>query len=105
MAVKTQVKNLYEVIVVTRPNLNEDGVDQCVLNVENAIKNYGGSIVRKDEPVRKKFTHKMKNFKDGFYVSILFNSQGDLPNLLKRTLSISDEILRYIITRREGIQK
>lgn len=99
--VKTLSKNLYEAVIILRPNLNEEELEQGIVQVENAIKNYGGHIIKNDEPVRKRFTHKIKNFKDGFYVSFVFNSPPELPNTLKRTLSISDEVLRYIIVRKE----
>lgn len=103
MAVKTPVKSLYEVVIVLKPNLSEDDLKKNILQVETAIKNYGGTIVRMDEPVRKKFTHRIKNFKEGYYASIYFNSLPELPNTLKRTLAIADDILRYLVTREESI--
>ena len=101
MTVKAQVKNLYEAVLVIKSSLSEVDIDNNITQLENAIKSYGGNIVKIDEPVRKKFTHKIKSLKDGYYVSILFNASPEVPNILKRTLSISDNILRYIIVRKE----
>ena len=98
--IKTAVKNLYELVLILKPNLNEEGLENSVTQVESAIKNYGGSIVKADKPFRNKFTHSIKGFKDGFYVCMLFNSPPELPNTLKRTLSISDDVLRYMISRK-----
>ena len=100
MATKAPVKNLYELVAIVRSDLNEDDFRKNVSQIETAIKNYGGNIVRIEEPIRKKFTHKIKNYKDGYYVSILYNSSPEVPNILKRTLSISDDLLRYIIVRK-----
>lgn len=102
MTIKTQVKNLYELLVILRPNINEEDLEKNISQVELAIKNYGGSIVKIDEPLRKKFTHKVKNFKDGYYVSILFNATPEIPNILKRSLSIADHVLRYILVRKNS---
>lgn len=102
MALKTALKNLYEVIVILRPNVSDQDLEKNISLVETSIKNYGGSIVKVDEPVKKRFTHKIKAFKDGFYISVLFNSPPELPNTLKRTLSIADDVLRYIIVRKQG---
>ena len=99
---KAPVKNLYEAVVVVKPNLGEDDLEKNISQVESAIKNYGGSIVKIDEPVRKRFTHKIKGFKEGYYISILFNSPPELPNTLKRTLTIADDVLRHMIIKKEG---
>ena len=102
---KAPVKNLYDALIVIRPNLNEDGLDHSISQIESSIKNYGGSIVQMEEPSRKRFTHKIKGFKEGYYVSVLFNSPPEAPNMLKRALSISDDVLRYAIVKKENHKK
>ena len=102
--VKTIVKNLYELVVILKSNLSNDDLEKNIVQYESAIKSYGGSVVRVEEPVRRKFTHKIKSFKEGFYVSILFNSSPELPNTLKRILAIADDVLRYIIVGKENLK-
>ena|SRR3989338_6885399 len=99
---KAPVKNLYEVIVIVKSSVGDDGLEKNIMQLEAAIKNYGGSVVKIEEPSRKKFTHKIKGSKEGYYVSVLFNSPPELPNTLKRTLSISDDVLRYIVIKKES---
>ena len=99
---KTPVKNLYEVLAVIKPNINDDDLDKGISQIESAIKSYGGSIVRIDEPLRKRFTHRIKGFKEGYYISMLFNSPSAVPNTLKRTLSISADVIRYVIIKKEN---
>ena len=101
MTIKAPVKNLYEVLIVLKANISDEALEKNVTQVTSAIKNYGGSVIKIDEPVYRKFTHRIKNLKEGFYVSILFSSPTEAPNTLKRTLAISDEILRYIVVRKE----
>ncbi len=99
---KTAVKNLYELLVIIKPNINDNDLDKSITQIESSIKNYGGSIVKTDEPSRKRFTHKIKGFKEGYYVSILFNSPTEAPNMLKRSLSISDDVIRHVIVKKEN---
>lgn len=99
---KAPVKNLYEVIVIVKSSVGDDGLEKNIMQLEAAIKNYGGSVVKIEEPSRKKFTHKIKGSKEGYYVSVLFNSPPELPNTLKRTLSISDDVLRYMVIKKES---
>ncbi len=98
---KAPVKNLYEVLVVIKPNINDNDLDKNITQIESSIKNYGGTIVKIDEPMRKRLAHKINGFKEGFYVSILFNSPPEAPNLLKRSLSISDDVIRHVIIKKE----
>ncbi len=98
--VKTQTKNLYEALIILRPNLSDDALEKSVAQIESAIKNYGGTIVKTDKPNRNKLTHTIKEFKDGFYLSMLFSSPPELPNTLKRTLAITDDVLRYILIKK-----
>lgn len=102
MAVKELKKNLYEVVIVLKANIGDDDLEKNITQVTSAIKNYGGNVVKVDEPVHRKFTHKMEGTKEGLYISILFNSPPEVPNTLKRTLSISDDVLRFILVKKEA---
>ena len=102
---KAPVKNSYEAMIVIKPNLNDEGLDKNIDQIESSIKNYGGNIVQMDEPSRKRLTHKIKGFKEGYYLVVSFNSPPEVPNMLKRTLSISDDVLRHVIVKKENHKK
>ena len=38
---KTAVKNLYELLVIIKPNINDDDLDKTITQIESSIKNYG----------------------------------------------------------------
>ena len=99
---KAPVKNTYEVVIILKANVSDEDLEKNISQVTSAIKNYGGNVVKVDDPVQRKFTHKIKGTKEGLYISILFNSPPELPNTLKRTLSIADDILRYVVIRKEN---
>ena len=99
--IKAPIKNLYEATIITKPNLSDESLEKIITQIESAITNYGGTIAKTDDPLFRKFIHKIKGFKDGFYVTILFNSTPELPNTLKRTISMMDDVLRHIIIGKE----
>ena len=101
MTVKTIQKNKYELTLILKPDLSEDALKKVLSQVESSVKNFGGEILSVAEPQLKRFTHKIKNVKDGFYVTILFNSPPDLPNTLKKSLLVIDEILRFVLIGKE----
>jgi small subunit ribosomal protein S6 len=100
--VKTVIKNTYEVNVVFKGNLSEDELEKNITQIESTIKSSGGAVSKIEDPLRRRFTHKMKGIKEGFYVNFIFTSPPELPNTLKRNLSISDDVLRYMVIRKEG---
>lgn len=100
--IKTPTKNSYEVNIILKSTLSDDEIEKNVNMIETTIKSHGGTVVKIDEPVRRRFTHKINGIKEGYYISFLFTSPTELPNTLKRTLSISDDVLRHIIVKKEG---
>lgn len=101
MSPKVQSKNLYEVVMVVGADISDENLEKNISQVTSAIKNYGGNVIKVDDPVHRRFTHRIKGEKEGFYISVLFNSPPEVPNTLKRTLSISDEVIRYMVVKRE----
>ena len=63
--VKTQTKNIYELLIILRPTLSEDDLEKNIQQIESAIKNYGGTNTKTDRPYRNKLMHKIKEYKDG----------------------------------------
>lgn len=101
MTIKIVQKNKYELTLILKPDLSEDALNKVLAQVESSIKSFGGEVVTTTEPQLKRFTHKIKNVRDGFYITMLFNSAPDLPNTLKKSLSIVDEILRFVLIGKE----
>ena len=102
MVQKTQVKNLYELLIVLKSDLSEDELEKNISLVESSVKNYGGQLLKVDDPIRRRFTHPMKGNKEGYYISMSFNSPKNAPNNLKKTLAITDDVLRYMVVRKEA---
>lgn len=102
VAVKTQQKNLYELTYITKPNLKEDNKQKIIDQIESSIKNFGGDISNVSEPDFRRFAHKIKGFKEGEYITVLFTSPPDAPNILKRTLLINDDVLRFVVVKKES---
>ena len=100
-AVKKEQKSLYEATVLLAPTLNEKGLEKVVEQIEDSIKNFGGDIVNAEQPSHKKLTFKIKGHKDSFLYSVLFKSKPDLPNAIRRSLAINDDILRSMIVKKE----
>ena len=104
MPVKVQQKNLYEATVIIKPDLSNDDLNKVVDQIQATIKSFGGDILNVIEPSLKKFTHRIKTVRDGYYVTFIFNSPPELPTTLKKSLLIMDEVLRHMVLRKESLK-
>jgi small subunit ribosomal protein S6 len=94
----------YDFICIIKTNLDIDGVDQVVTNIENTIANFGGSIVTTEKIGRKKLAYEVTNYRDGFYVNFVMNVAEEKITEIKRYLKLNENILRAMITVQEKVK-
>ena len=60
-----------------------------------------GEIEKVDEWGRKKLAYEVKDQKEGYYVMVTFSAKPDFPAELERVFKITENILKYLIIRKE----
>ena len=88
----------YEVMYIIRPDLEQEAVQATVEKFQNIINN-GGEITKHDVMGKRRLAYEINKLRDGHYVLVQFNANNDVINELDRVMKISDEIIRYLITR------
>lgn len=88
----------YELLCITRPNLDMDDVEKAIQNVEETVKNYGGTVLNTDKPGRKKLAYDVQGFRDGFYAILTIELAENKVADLKRYLKLNENIIRELIT-------
>lgn len=91
----------YDFICIIKTNLDIDGVDQVVTNIENTIANFGGNVLFTEKVGRKKLAYEVTNYRDGFYVNFVMNIAEDKITEMRRYLKLNENILRAMITVKE----
>lgn len=86
---------------IVRPNLDEEAVDRTVAAVEDYIKAQGGTIESTDKKGRKRLAYEVDKMRDGYYVVITFKAKPELISLLKRMMTLSEDIIRSLIVVQE----
>lgn len=84
----------YELLTIFKPNLDVEEVDKILSKLEETIVSYKGKILEVDKVGRKKLAYNVQKFRDGFFVSQIFNIPADKISDLKRQLKLNDNILR-----------
>lgn len=88
----------YEVMYIIRPELEQEAVQAVVEKFQGIIQN-GGEITKHDVLGKRRLAYEINKVRDGVYVLVNFTATPDVVNELERILKISDEVIRYLITK------
>lgn len=105
MASKVTRKVKYEASILFKSDLSEKNLNKILEQVEETIKNMGGEISSVSDTAQKKLCFRISGFKDAYFVSFTFIAPSDIPSSLKRSLSIMEEVLRFIIIKKETVSE
>ncbi|GGG08738.1 MULTISPECIES: 30S ribosomal protein S6 [Paenibacillus] len=88
----------YEVMYILRPDLEQEAVQATVEKFQGIIQN-GGEITKHDVMGKRRLAYEINKIRDGIYVLVNFTATPDVVAELERILKISDEVIRYLITK------
>ncbi|GIP50998.1 MULTISPECIES: 30S ribosomal protein S6 [Paenibacillus] len=88
----------YEVMYIIRPDLEQEAVQAVVEKFQGIIQN-GGEITKHDVMGKRRLAYEINKIRDGVYVLVNFTATPDVVAELERILKISDEVIRYLITK------
>ncbi len=91
----------YESVFILRPDLDEEAVAKTCDRIAALVADNGGTVLLLEKMGHRRLSYEVKGFTDGFYVVLNFEGGGATTRELERTFKISDEVIRYIIVRRE----
>ncbi len=89
----------YEVVYIIRPNLDEEGVDKSVAQVEEYMKNQGCVIESTEKKGRKRLAYEVKKMRDGYYVHTVFKAPTQSIAQIKRMMGLSEDVIRNLIVQ------
>jgi len=61
----------------------------------------GGEVEKVDQWGKRRFAYEIKNYTEGFYVVIDFKAESGATSEVERILKITDEVVRYLLVRRD----
>ena len=93
--------NAYEILLILKPELEEEAYLGTVEKFTNLIANNQGEIVSVDKWGKRRLAYEIDDRREGFYTLVNFKGLAATAQELDRVLKITDEVLRYLITRKE----
>ncbi len=91
----------YESIFIIRPDLDEETVAKTCDRIGALIVDHHGSVVAMEKMGHRHLSYEVKGHNDGYYVVLNYEGEAATTAELERTYKISDQVIRYIIVKRE----
>jgi small subunit ribosomal protein S6 len=88
----------YELMLLLRPDLEEDKLQSAVEKVTRAIVNAGGALTKVSPWGKRRLAYDIKNHRDASYFLLHFDIDPSHVRELERGMLISEEILRHLVT-------
>lgn len=84
----------YELLVIFKPNADSDEVEKLISKVSSDVETLGGKTDSVEKIGRKKLAYEIKNFRDGFFSSMVILLPAENVAEFKRQLRLNDSVLR-----------
>ena len=88
----------YELMLLLRPDLEDDKLQSAVEKVTRAIVNAGGSLSKVSPWGKRRLAYPIQHLREASYVLIHFDIEPSAVREIERGLLISEEILRHLVT-------
>ena len=89
----------YEMMVIVRPDLDEEGLNAAVARVTELITSNGGEVTKNDPWGKRRLAYPIKHFREGQYVLMHIKLEPAALATVERTLRISEDVIRYLVIR------
>ena len=81
--------------------MEEEARAALIARFADIVKNDGGEIENIDEWGMRKLAYAIDYISEGYYVLMNFKAKADLPAELERNLKISEDVMRFMIVKKE----
>lgn len=88
----------YELMLLLRPDLEDDKLQAAVEKVTRAIVNAGGSLSKVSPWGKRRLAYEIGRHRDASYFLIHFDIEPAQVREIERGMLISEEILRHLVT-------
>ena len=93
------MNNSYETICIVKPDLNEDNIAKIIENYQLMLVDKGAKNIVTQNRGRRHLKYTMKKFKDGIYIQMNYEANGEVISTLERSMKIDEQILRFMTVK------
>jgi small subunit ribosomal protein S6 len=89
----------YELMLVLRPDVADDKAQAVIDRTTRQLVAAGGQIVKVAPWGRRRLAYQIDRYREGSYHIVLFEAPPEALAEMERTLQITEEVLRHLVTR------
>ena len=93
--------NKYEIMFVVKPTLEEAAIKKVFEDTKAMLKKNKAKILEEKEMGQKELAYEIKKHKTGYYFLLEVEANGDTIKEFNRVANISEDIIRYLVTKLE----
>jgi len=93
--------NKYETIFIVNSELDEESTKAVVEKFTSMIES-NGQLESIEEWGNRKLAYPINDKKEGYYVLVNYSAPAEFPREFERVFKITDDILKFLIIRKEG---
>jgi small subunit ribosomal protein S6 len=86
----------YETIIIVKSEISEDSLLKLIEQYQGLLLERGAKNIIIENRGRRHLKYPIKRTKDGIYIQLNYEANGDVVGLMERALKINDYILRYM---------
>jgi small subunit ribosomal protein S6 len=94
-----QAVRRYELMLVLRPDAPDDRASAVIDRTTRYVVAEGGQIVKVAPWGRRRLAYPIDRYREGSYHIVVFEAPAEAVAELERSLQITEEVLRYLVTR------
>lgn len=91
--------NSYETICIIKPDLNEDNLAKVIEKYQAMLSNQGAKNIITQNRGRRHLKYIMKKSKDGIYIQMNYEANGEVISSLEKNMKIDEQILRFMTVK------
>lgn len=92
--------NKYESVIIIKPNLDEEEIDNITQKVKEIIED-DGAVTKVEKMGVKKLAYEIQKNKEGYYIVIYFEADPSIISEIERYYRITEDIMKFITVRKD----
>ena len=88
----------YETIYLLKPDLTEDALLKIVEQYQGILVERGAKNIIIENRGRRHLKYPINRVKDGVYIQMNYDANGEVIALMEKSMKINESILRYMTT-------
>ncbi len=93
--------NSYELLYIIKPTVEEEARAALIARFADIVKADNGEVENIDEWGMRKLAYSIDYISEGYYVLMNFKANPGLPIELERNLKISEDVMRFMVVKKE----